>query len=73
MIDFLKQFEEPRNFGCAGLILTLLLIVLYHKCSSSSDLSTDIEHEIIERQVIIPPSDSIFRRNGTESENFFAE
>jgi hypothetical protein len=32
----LKRFEEPTNFGCAGLFLVILLIILCEKCSSCS-------------------------------------
>ena len=29
-----ERFVEPRNFGCAGLIIVILLIVFLEKCST---------------------------------------
>ena len=75
--DSLKRFEEPGNFGCAGLIFAILLTVLCDKCSSCSGspipLGIAIEQELIEKQVKMPAADFTVRRIRAESEIIFED
>ena len=44
MKRFLRIIEEPRDFGCAGLIIVIILLVLFHKCGScTNSLNTKSE------------------------------
>jgi len=49
-ITLFERFVEPRNFGCAGLIIVILLIVFLEKCSSCG-VQPDKEAEIEQTQI----------------------
>ena len=46
MKRLLRIFEEPRDFGCVGLIIVIILLVLCQKCSSCKN-SLSIKSETL--------------------------
>ena len=44
--------EEPRDIGCAGLIIVIIFIVLFNKCCSFTATSPKCEDERISAKIV---------------------